>query len=126
MASTRELVCTKRGKKFHFMHVPWNKNAIANWLGRVAYHRCASVARVERWYPELCEVDPTPSVVAVPPLLGADTPPIAASALLMLQDRDGGAVGPIWGSAQLRQGTCARCLGEVHPLHLSCMFWGCG
>ena len=89
MASTRELVRTQRGKKFHFMHVPQDKNAITDWLGRVAYHRRASVARVERWYPELCEGDSPPSAVALPMRLGADTPPFAGSALLMLQDRDG-------------------------------------
>ena len=60
MVSTWELVRTQKGTKFHFIHVPRDKNfnfnfknAIADWLGRVAYHRRASVARVERWYPEL-------------------------------------------------------------------------
>ena len=126
VASTQELVRTQKGKKFHFMYVPRDKNAIADWLGRVAYHRRASVARVERWYPELREGDSPPSAVALPTLLGADTPPFTGSALLMLQDRDGGAVGPIWGGAQPRRVTCARCLGEVHPLHLSRVCWGCG
>ena len=75
VASTRELVCTQKGKKSHFMHVPWNRNAITDWLGRVAYHRRASVARVERWYPELHEGDPPLSAVALPMLLGAETHP---------------------------------------------------
>ena len=84
MASTPKLLCTQKGKKFHFMHVSQDKNTIADWLGRVAYHRRASVARVERWYPELLKGDLPPSAVVLPVLLGADTPPFAGSALLML------------------------------------------
>ena len=70
----RELVKVEQGKRVSFHHISHTQNELADWLGRVAYHRWASMPHEEWCFPGLGESAPTPLLLDLPVVTQLATP----------------------------------------------------